>query len=339
MSSCRERSLALACLLVVASVPLRAQAPVELRLPDGRVVEVIGLRRWTIAMLQDSLARYAPEDSLQTHSCAATLRYKLGFADAAATTFVLRPDLPARIVVSVREPQDSARVHYRALPMDTAPGRPAWRVVTDIMRAHPSAFWPAAYAYADGDSVVTSRLRTPADSAAAAAVIRFLRARTSERDRRDALAALRRSPNMLDRAVAALILRNFPQRDDTWHALAETMRESDGMAKGVASSVLQQLGYRSARPVNWTPVAPGIHAMLDGTSLFEVPSLIDVLIRTGAGPAQARAFLRGGGDMLLAYRGSGTSMLSYPAHKLLVQLRGADLGVSSEPWRAWIASL
>ena len=86
-------------------------------------------------------------------------------------------------------------------------------------------------------------------------------------------------------------------------------------------------------------MADGIHAMLDGPSMFEVPTIVSVLTRTGVGPAQARPFLRGGGDMLLAYLGSRTEMLAGRSHALLVRLRGADLGRAPEPWAAWIAGL
>ena len=85
--------LALVTLLMTAGTHrLRSQSPAVLTLPDGRVIEVLGLRRWSLAMLQDSLSRYSPGDSLQTHSCAAVLRYTLRFADAAATTYHFRPD-------------------------------------------------------------------------------------------------------------------------------------------------------------------------------------------------------------------------------------------------------
>jgi hypothetical protein len=33
----------------------------------GKTVEVLGLRNWTLRMVEDSLAKYAPQDSLHTH--------------------------------------------------------------------------------------------------------------------------------------------------------------------------------------------------------------------------------------------------------------------------------
>jgi hypothetical protein len=291
-------------------------------------------------MLQDSLAKYAPGDSLQSHACAAILRYKLGFADAASTEFILREGEPSRVVVSVREPQDSARVHYRMMPLDTLNARAAWRLVTDAIARHPAAFWPAAREHLSPRLHVSARrFQSSVDSVAGTAIVGYLRARTSDKDRREALDVLAHSPNIYDRATAALILANFGARDDTWWALGEALRESDGIVKGIAADVLQSLSERSPRPVRWGPAARGIHAMLDGTSLFELPQFIAVLTLTGAGPADARPFLRGGGDMLLAYLASANPMLSDSSHRLLVQLRGTDLGTDVGPWRAWIESL
>ena len=325
---------------VVVSRTAGAQRPALLTLSNGGTVEVLGLRRWTLAMLQDSLAKYAPDDSLQSHACAAVLRYKLGFADAASNEFIFHDGEPSHVVVSVREPQDSARVRYRVMPLDTVNSRAAWRLVSGAIARRPAAFWPAEREYLSPRlHVNASRFQSPADSVAGTAIITYLRTRTAERDRREALEVLAHAPNMFDRATAALILANFGARDDTWRALAEALRESDGIVKGVAADVLQSLSERSPRPVRWGPTARGIHAMLDGTSLFELPPLIAVLTRTGAGPADARPFLRGGGEMLLAYLGSANPMLSGTSHRLLVQLRGIDLGTDVGPWRAWIEGL
>jgi hypothetical protein len=343
MRSSNTRACTVAALVLTVSGDLRAQPvrpPAVLSLPDGRVVEVLGLRRWTLAMLQDSLARYAPGDSLHRHSCAATLRYILGFADASAGQVEDRDRRP-RAVVVVREPQDSAGVRFRHLPADTTPGRAVWRPVSALIQARPVAYQLAVAAFLEGDTVLSPgrRSRDPGDHLAAASALAFLRSRTAEADRRAAQRALRESPNELDRAVAALVLRNFGERDDTWRALVETMRESNGYAKMAAVAVVQRLPDRTHRPVDWGPVVPGIHAMLDGTSLNATMPLMQVLRQSGVGPAQARAFLRGGGEMVLTYLASGTPMYADFAHHLLVKLRGADLGKVPEPWRAWIASL
>jgi hypothetical protein len=345
MQPIQMRAIRLAIAVSVAFAPAAAvahaqQPPSVLRLADGRQIYVFGLRRWTTSMIQDSLGKYSPGDSLQSHACAAALRYKLHFADAAASILRIGNGTPDIVFVSVREPQDSARVRYRPAGRDTTNVRPAWRQVTDMSRSNLRLLVSTYRMYLAPSEEPAPRFANARDSASARAAVAFLRARTNETDYRDALNALDRSPNIHDRTVAALILGNFPERSAGRAALFDTVRESDGVAKGVALEVLGAISRQSRSPWDWTALAPGVNAMLDGTSLFLLPDLIDLLNgRPEVGPAQARAFLRGGGEMLLDYVASDQPTLARPARSLLIKLRGADLGPNVDAWRAWIAAL
>jgi hypothetical protein len=87
-------------------------------------------------------------------------------------------------------------------------------------------------------------------------------------------------------------------------------------------------------------MAPAVHAILDGTSLFQLESLAELLTdRPEIGPQHASPFLRNGGEMLLNYLASEQPTLSLPARRLLVKLRGSDLGTDVAAWRRWIAGL
>src|SRR5256885_747596 len=119
-----------------------------LETPTARL-ELIGLKRWTLTMILDSLARYAPGDSLTSHACAAILRMKLGFADAAAEYYPpgFEGSLNGYWAVPVVEPQDSARVRYRPRPRDSVPDRADWAAAFAVFRQHNQAFqsaiqWP-----------------------------------------------------------------------------------------------------------------------------------------------------------------------------------------------------
>jgi len=323
------------------------QPPVHLAVAGNKSVEVLGLRRWTLAMVQDSLAKYAPTDSLHHHACAATLRHKLGFADAAAMTFVStfedgdKTTTTETVIVSVREPQDSAGVRYRFMPDDSSTSIPDWRSTNEIIRKDGRAILSIAELHLSG----TRRMLEGADARQRAAVERavaFIRARTAETDRRQALTAIREAPNMIDRSIAALILSNFPDHDESWRSLVAALREDAPNVlspAGIADDVLTQLIERAPRPIDWTPEAETIHAILDGTALFKLPTLIAVLLKTGVGPRDAVPFLRGGGEMLSTHNASSHSQIAAPAHQLLVKLRGEDLGRESNAWRAWIAGL
>jgi hypothetical protein len=79
-------------------------------------------------MIQDSLRRYAPKDSLLSHACAAILREKLKFADASVvyhTTTIAGKPMKPYMAVTVVEPQDSGLIRYREPFRDSQPARPA----------------------------------------------------------------------------------------------------------------------------------------------------------------------------------------------------------------------
>jgi hypothetical protein len=115
--------------------------------------------------------------------------------------------------------------------------------------------------------------------------------------------------------------------------------QQQSLDASMAAQALVGLSERFARPVDWTPVATTIHDVLDGTALMALPAIATAVAHTGAAPRDAKAYLAGGGEMLTAYLESANPDLSEPAHKLLVALRGSDLGTDPEPWRAWIRSL
>ena len=330
--------MAAAVLLALGTGVAGAQSPALLTRPDGVVVEVIGLRRWTIDMVQDSLARYAAGVTLDSHACAAALRYKLGFADAAATRMMERGVLK-RVVVVVVEPHDSARVRYRTPGADTVVTRPHWQAATAVMKQQPRVFQRVVTIYTAAPGEVATSYGEGSDSAQVAEAVAFLRERVSEQDRLEAHDVLWRGSNHHERAIAALILANFPHRDDTYRMLVEAMRETDGPVKGVAARVLEAVSSRSRRVVDWAPASEAIHAMLDGTSLVTLPALMDVLVTTGVDSTMARPLLQDGATTLLAYVGSSTPSHAQRARALLARLHGSDLGPSVDAWRMWVSGL
>jgi hypothetical protein len=310
-----------------------------LETPTTRL-ELIGLKRWTLAMIQDSLARYAPGDSLTSHACAAILRGKLGFADAAVQYYApgLEGKMKGYFAVPVVEPQDSARVRYRARPRDSVPDRADWAAALAIFREHNQVFQSAI------QSPPFLMGRTHPDSvelrlALARPFLEFLRAHRTERDRRSALWTLAHDANLYHRAVAAVVLAGFPESDSTWWALADALRDQDGMVSGTASQVLSTLSRSAVRTVNWAPVTDGVRAVLDGTDLFAHNALLDALAATKVDRALASALLRGGGDLVLAKLRSQDPIAARAAHRFLAQVSGRDFGQNATAWETWIRNL
>lgn len=303
-------------------------------------VEIIGLHRWTVSMIQDSLRVHAPKDSLLSHACAAVLRDKLRFADASVAVYPAAYTHAAKdyMAVTVVEPQDSARIRYRPEPRDTARDVPAWAPVRRVLDAEPIA---AQLILQRPDLLRGDRRPAPADSAAAGALglREFLRAHRGAADRDQALRVLATDGNHQNRATAVYVLANFAGEDRTWWALADALRDADGRVHGAASQLLAGLATVAPRRVNWAPAADTLRAVLDGTDLFAHNPLMDVLAATGVGPAPAPALLRGGGDIVLAKLGATGEHERRAAHTFLVAVAGRDLGTDPRAWRRWIAAL
>ena len=358
--------LALTAILAVVACTERKPAPngqmqpaAHIQLDTNRSVEVLGLRWWTDEMLQDSLAKYAPNESLGSPNIAAVLRSKLHFADAAVhrSEQVFDENETAQFTIVVREPRDSARVHYLPQTLDSVARVAEYKGITSKLTGADNAHLldVVVASHLDGpahttvdstvpDRPVTSQVgyafESPEDSVAARPILDAIAKRNTPRDLATAMQTIDRSTSLPDRIVAVLVLANFPARDDAWRMLLRaTVGQQQAADAATASHALASMSERFPRPVDWTPMAPVIHDVLDGTALAALPDVATALAGTGASPRDAKAYLAGGGEMLVAHLESGDSDLSDPAHRLLVALRGSDLGTDLEPWRAWIRTL
>lgn len=325
----RAPVLAVVALLFLAPHTLAAQN--VLRLP-GKTVEVIGLESWTLPMLQDSLRKYADGVTLGSHACAAVLRQKLGFADAAVQSFRFVGQ-DEYVAVSVVEPADSARVRRRKLGEDTVAVRPNWAQAAEIA-------WRRPWVYQI--PVQMSQRTVPEfalrDSADFRRLWAFWDAQASDAGREAALRVLRSDASVQNRILAPAILAAAPHTDDTWRTLVSALLDTDDRVGSMAALSLGRVAS-SPRGVDWAPAAADVHALLDGSALYGLDPVITALLASGVDERWAAPFLAGGGNAVLARLDAENPRMSRPAHQLLVALRGEDLGTDSAPWREWVASL
>ena len=92
-------------LLFLTASPIRGQV-VE---AESGKVEFVGLEQWTVPTLVDTLRALEPDRPL--HACAVVLKQKLRFSDASVMSYPGESGMYT--VVTVVEPQDSARVRYQ----------------------------------------------------------------------------------------------------------------------------------------------------------------------------------------------------------------------------------
>jgi hypothetical protein len=245
-------------------------------------LELIGLKRWTIPMIQDSLRVYAPKDSLLSHACAAVLREKLKFAEASVVYYSTTIDgqqMKPYLAVTVVEPQDSALVRYRGPFRDSLPDRVAWATARAIFEKHNPSFQGAVQR--QGFLLGRSRL-SAVDSILRPALPlrRFLRDHRAVKNRRLALLTLATDGNWRNRAIAAVLLANFARSDSTWLALVDAMRDPMAEVSATATQVLSTLRREAPRRVDWAPATESLRAILDGTNLFAHNELMEVLAAT-----------------------------------------------------------
>ena len=330
----------IAVVLLLSGAAQRAESQAVLE-NDQMRLELIGLKRWTVPMIQDSLHRYAPKDSLLSHACAGVLRDKLKFADASVVYHVTTMDgkiMKPYMAVTVVEPQDSALIRYRRPFPHSLPARRAWRSIRALLEKHNEAFQGAAQRF---DFLRADAALSDADSALAPALPlrQFLRTHATAKDQRLALATLATNGNANDRVVATVLLTNFSGSDATWWALTDALRDPDARVRGTASQVLAALTHGAPRRVNWAPAAQSLRAVLDGTNLFAHDALMEALAATGVEPALARPLLKDGGYLVLAKLGAQGLSERQASRRFLIQLAGRDLGDSPTAWREWLDGL
>ena len=334
----RRAILAGAILLCTLASRASSQATLE---NDEMRLELIGLKQWTVPMIEDSLRRYAPQDALLSHACAGVLREKLKFADASVQYFTTivdgKPTKPF-LAVTVVEPQDSALIRYRGPFRDSLPARRAWRSVHRIVEQHNLAFQGAIQRphVLWGDAPLRAEDSTVAP---ALPLRRFLRSHRSAKDRQLALTTLATDGNDGNRVVAIVILANFADSDSVWWALTDALRDPVGSVSATAAQVLTTLYRRAPRRVDWAPAAPTVRAILDGTNLFAHDEMMEVLAATRVDSSLARPLLKDGGYLVLAKLGSQGMSQRQAAHRFLVQVAGRDLGDSPASWREWLRGL
>lgn len=333
-----QATVAAAILLCVAAQVASSQTILE---NDQMRLELIGLKRWTVPMIEDSLRRYAPKDSLLSHACAAVLREKLKFADASVmyyTTTIDGKPMKPYFAVTVVEPQDSVLIRYRGLFRDSLPARRTWASIRTVFEKHNMAFQQAVQR---PDFLWSDASLRGADSALAPALPmrRYLRAHRAAKDRQLALAALASDGNSANRVAAAVLLANFSSSDSTWWALTDALRDPLGQVSGTAAQVLSALTRGAPRRVDWAPATQSLRAILDGTNLFAHNQLMEVLAATQVDPALARPLLKDGGYIVLAKLGSEGMAERQAARRFLVQIAGRDFGDDLGAWREWLRGL
>lgn len=320
----------LTCLLPSVLAPMAAVAQEADR--NVTIVEILGLRSWTREMVEDSVAKYAPGVSLEDHACAAVLRNFVGFANAASIESA-RGDTTWRIL-PVIEPDLKHKVRFRAYAVKR-PRVAEWAEIFTVLEAHPQAMNPLQH-----PEILLEGADTFFGSPVAPAALqlrRTIRTHASSEDWALARSTILTDSSYANRAVAALVLSNFPDRDSTFYLLTEGLRAPDHGA-AAAEMVLSALVRGAGRAIDWAPAREALEAVVGGTNLFAYNDLLHALVDTEIDPLLGRELARLNPVLLLDHLGARNPMSPRAAHRFLVHVSGHDLGRDTAAWEEWLTS-
>lgn len=306
---------------------------------DKGKVEFIGLKRWSVRMIEESLAVYAPKGH-GLWGCAAELVGNLHFADASVIRYSEYSAFYT--VITVIEPQDSTRIQYRPKPSGSSAVLPDYKIADSIIRKDMMAFQMALINYGlfkSGklDSAETVIREWGVDSLSVTEIWRFLYSKKDEKHKPIAIWTALNNPDATNRTIAASILSNFAEDDSCWWTLIEVLRDRDGIVNSTARQALTVMTKPSIKIVNWTPCVPTLKFLLAGTDLFSYTTVLNVLHKTGISPTLADALLdESTTDLLLAYLQAKHSEERKSAIAFLVNLSGQDFGDDWRSWQNWL---
>jgi hypothetical protein len=347
----RPQHLVRAPVFVIALVtslasPRSAVAQVAYDFPNGRV-QVLGLKRWTLRMLQDSIRHYVPGQELHDAACMVILRDSMHFAEASVEHFFMAPPTTPGakqlLIIKLIEPQDAALVKWDVRERsDFSSLLPDYAPLVIPVTDSTGGVWMGRLVnwmqFYHSDSATRSTVLARAPDSARVDARRFwgfLNARRSETDRVRAMRVLQMDGFFVNRMVASAVLSNFATNDSTWWTLVRTLRDPHESARDFAAVALEQL---AERPINWAPVATDLRLLLGGTNLPAMGVVLRTLDRTAVNPSLAGSLLHGNADWVLATLASEHPRDSEAAHRLLVRLnRGVDLGSTRASWAEWVA--
>jgi len=328
--SAKRHRVVFSLLLLLLIIPPTLQGQV-VKTSSG-TVEFLGLEEWTPKLIQERLG-YKSADEL--HFCMNDLK-KAGFADAAVVVY--REQGRRYTVITVVEPQYAADVVYGARPEREISVPKSWEPLRRVVE-DPRYLEGGVLDYAStlpGARAVQPPLADggPQDWWPA------LRARAEQADYEKAQEALNHAADPVDRAAAALVLMNFPDRHAAWQNLIRGLRDPEIRVSATCLQSLHSLSTYVPRKIDWAPVLSDIGYLLRGTNLFAFRLFLNLLTLTHVDPAFARPLMEnGGGRLVLAYLRAGHQAERDAAHAFLVQLRGGDLGNDPSAWATWIQNL
>jgi hypothetical protein len=256
-------------LLIATStlLPVFAQQTVK----DGKnTIEFIGLQKWTVQRLQDSVRKYAPKVSLAF--CAATLKSEFGFRGASV---VWHSD--STLAVTVIEPQDSSYVRYHhCFAGGVGLPRKWYDFQTRYSQKHYESQIAVACRFESDDSTrklseAYRRYSIKVDTVALQEIRTALKEYPIEVSQ--LAQVIRNHYDMWSRRTAIMALTGAPNNDTALTSVVFALRS----VGDVDLSALPLILKHRTKPIVIAPMIDDLQAIVNGTNLFAYPEVLKLL--------------------------------------------------------------
>ena len=341
------------CTLVLGLTTVSLVGAEILEGPRGPV-EFVGLEDWTASELFKAIKETDPDKPF--HACAAVMKRELDFPYAAAFGFFKKKDDGSTVLYTVVVGvEDSSHVQYRTTGSEALELPETWQkfqtsVEESFQTASAATYVHYLLAVPDTASQLAELSEEEAkDSAHQFAemfgsspemfdkVSTFIDSNAEDTDFDLALEVLEKAESWSARFVAAIVLAKFPENDESWHNLADSLIDPAGQVREIASKLLQGLVLaEQAVPVQWLEARETLLALIGGTYAFAFNDILDVLIATEIDSALAQDLVQQRPKLLLGFVGADHDKFRESAHTFLKTISGEDFDRDIEAWKELI---
>ena len=317
--------------------------PIFVNTVDGPI-EFHGLKKWTIADIEKAINHVSPGESL--HACAQILEDAFDFPEASVIRMRQSSDTQFS-VITLLEPDEKSRIQYNnsnSYKNNIDLGINWDRLIELKEKAeldNDPMFNDAVLFYSNGfradDSLDIDGLDINKKSYVAE-VLKLLEEGTTVDTER--LIRVLNSDSLTSKRIAAsLYLLNKFDDDKSWNALVKGIIDPNKRVRETSRTVLNLYRIHNTRNINWTESIDALRNIFNGTDLFSIYMLMDLLVKTNIDPTLGKELLRSNYEFVYSYLLSKEVNHKEKSLNLLNHIHQGTHSNSPDYWLTWLKSL
>ncbi|MBC8322613.1 MAG: hypothetical protein H8E70_03490 [Candidatus Marinimicrobia bacterium] len=256
---------------------------------ETATIEFIGLEKWTIEMVSDSMKKYADGAELNQIYCNSVLD-DVGFPSATATSDF--KDGKMLVMVSLVEHQYSDLIQFTDSPKDTLPLNEEWNWINEYSQKHPMGFQLALAAYGDylnrdfesimdfmdEFSETLKKFGMEIDTTHFGEFWSGLEKHNKKSDFKKAKQIILNDANYQNRLPAICVLANFNHNPEAYDLLFHLLRGRDVYISDFAGKILKTINKYPVSNLNLFDHEEHLIPLLNGTNIEHFLNVMDFLM-------------------------------------------------------------